>query len=211
MPVGIVSLRDAKVGDVVEFTYNSGTNYGARRHVEVTEVIQEGSAGGLGYIRGEDLDDGRQIKTFSAVYAFSIIRENDEPQAARRPIQSRLTFPEVQRQLAAKMEDIPSERLAELYEELVVADEEVDVEFDTATGEIVVSEPEIEPYFTLNPARVLTVVNQQKEGMVIDFNEEKAELCFGYGNQCGQNATMCDPATPQELVNALIAHLELDT
>jgi hypothetical protein len=209
MPIGIVSLRDAKIGDVIAFTYNSGTNYGARRHVKVTEVVQEGSAGGLGYIRGEDLEDGRQIKTFSAAYAFSIIRENEDPQGARRPIQNRLSFPEVQRQLADKLESVPSERLAELYEELVVADEEVDVEFDTQTGEIVVSEPEVDPYFTGNSDE-LVVVNQQKERLVIRmYNPDCNQVYVCIGEVLALNNS--DQVTPQQFVEALIAHLKLDT
>jgi len=190
--MNLENLRLAQVDDQLSFTYNSGSNYGRTRNVVVTEVHHYGSTDNLGWIKGKDLDDvNNQSKNFSAAYAVDI----EKVVVAHKTV-NRLTFPEVQRQITAKMKDISSEGLALLYAELVVDNEEANVEFDEETGEVVVSEPATEPHFESGGSLTqFYVVNKQNERLVVDI--------------CDDCVTVDDcVVTPQELADELLYHID---
>lgn len=61
----LTSILHAPIGSTIAFIYNSGSKPGSIRCVKVLDVTSS-------YIRGEDKDDGDQIKTFSMGYDSTI-------------------------------------------------------------------------------------------------------------------------------------------
>lgn len=206
-------LTQATEGQELTFVYNSGTSPGRTRRVRIQKVSQYGSAMNEGYVVAEDLEDDEQPKNFSSAYATNIQTIDEQMEfKPKKAIVNRVSFIDVRRAIEAKIQDLTSEDLAKLYEQYVVGDDQIDVEFDVETGDVVVSEPEIKPYFRHNSSGNVCIVNQQKHGLVLDFEQEDAYMDVFYTDESGDtvlNGLSC--VSPQDLVEILMAHLELDT
>jgi len=199
------NLTEASVGQKIEFVYNAGSAPGIKRTVRVLETHPRGSTLDMGWIRGEDLNDENCPKNFSAHYAddVMVVDEQVESTPTGNAIVNRIPFTDVRKAIASKIEALSSDQLVELYSKFVVDNHDIDVEFDEQTGDVVVSEPEIDPFFSFDPNQNMMIVNKQKEGMVIVQNED-CTVDILYTDNLGLNCEHTETnVCPDDLINNL--------
>lgn len=213
-----MNLMDAHIGQELTFNYNAGSKPGTMRRVKVLEKHPDRSAGSLGYIVAEDLEDNNQPKNFAVAYAenVEVVVPPEEP-VAKKAIVSRIPFIQARNDLIKDIDktcswlfNIPSEELAELYAKYFLDNEEAEVQFDIVTGEIVISKPKIEPYFTTDGDGDLVIVNDQKHGLIIEGVDDQVIVheCNEYG-ETGPDL-ISKTVGPEELVRTLMAHMGID-
>lgn len=211
------SLTNANIGAIIRFRYDGGSRAGAVREVAVERKFLEG-------IVGRDLTTPPQsgehpYRQYKNVLAsdIEVVKEqwetyhdlmhpkdeetpNEEPVAKAihgvDTIVTRADFVVVREQVKNGLERLSSEELAALYQKLFLKDKAAFAKFDTETGEVVVKETVMVPYFIVSSNVEFTIVNTNGDNLFVKSTADETGVCVA-----GKSVT------PEELARAIFAHI----
>jgi hypothetical protein len=171
-------LSDVFINDTVVFVYSAGSTPGSDRRVKVDTIDHI-----RGLLAGEDLSLGmnEEGKYPYRQFRFEYIDEDtleiieSETNAAKLPPikGERVSFVDVQGEIADRLNDLTPAELAKLYMEITDAEEEM--VFDDATGDFVIPEKPAAIELVLMDSDECTFNVLNKDGQSVQYALE----CYG--------------------------------